>query len=62
MWPVLHISILVMKRLNLTESAIFISLVYSSLPKDLTIHNLFIITAAGVVPCGGLNTPLRTSP
>ena len=31
---VLHISVLVMNRLNTTESAIFIYLVYSLLPKE----------------------------
>ena len=40
-WPVLHISVLVMNRLNTTESAIFIYLVYPLLPWDLTIQNLF---------------------
>ena len=36
-WPVLHISVLGMNRLNTTESAIFFYLVYSFLPKYLTI-------------------------
>ena len=58
MWD---ISLLVMNRLNTTESAIFISLVYPLLPKDLTIQKLFIFTAAGVVPCGGRKTSPRTS-
>ena len=31
------------------------------LPKDLTIINLFAITAAGVVPCGGPKKSPRTS-
>ena len=35
------------------ESSVFISLAYSLLPKALTIQNLLIFTAAGVVPCGG---------
>ena len=38
-----------------------ISLVYSLLPKDLTIQNLFIFTAAGVVACGGRKTSSHTS-
>ena len=40
----------------------FVTLVNSLLPKDLTIQNLFIFTAAGVMPCGGRTTPPRTSP
>ena len=36
-WPVLHASLLMMKRLSLTEPSIFISLVYPLLPKDLII-------------------------
>ena len=36
----LHISLLVINRLDKTESAFFIYLVYSLLPKDLTIQNL----------------------
>ena len=43
-------------RLNKTEFAIFISLMWSLLPKDLTNNNLFIFTAAGVVPGGGRKT------
>ena len=35
-------------ELNLTESAVFFSLV----PKQLTIQNLFISTAADDAPCG----------
>ena len=35
-WPVLHTSLLVMNRLNKTEFAICISLMWSLLPKDLT--------------------------
>ena len=53
-WPVLHISVLVKNRLNTTEFAIFISLVHSVLPNDLTIKDIFISNIAGVVPCGGL--------
>ena len=49
---VLHISLLVMNRLNKTEFATFILMMCSLLPKDLTNQNLFIFTAAGVVPCG----------
>lgn len=41
-WPVLHISVLVMN--NTTESAIFIYLVYSLLPNDPIIQNLFVRT------------------
>ena len=37
-----------MNGLSLTEFATFVSLVCSLLPNDLTVHNLFIITAAGV--------------
>ena len=37
----LHISLLVMNRLNKTEYAIFISLILSLLQKDLTNQNLF---------------------
>ena len=36
-----------------TESACFISLVISLLPKLLSIRGLFILTATGVVPNGG---------
>ena len=39
--PVLHMSVLIMNRLSTTETALFICLVYSLLPKDLTIQNLF---------------------
>ena len=60
-WPVLHISVLVINRLNTTESAIFISLMYSLLPKDLTIQNLFVSTAAGVMPHGGRKLSNRAS-
>ena len=55
------ISVLVMNRLNTTESAIFIYFMYPMLPKDLTIQNLFISTAAGVVPYGGRKTSPCTS-
>ena len=40
--PVLHISLLVMNKLNKTEFAIFVSLMSSLLPKDLTNQNVFI--------------------
>ena len=60
-WPVLHILVLVMNRLNTTESAIFIYSVCSLLSKDLTIQNLYTSTAAGVVPCGGRKTSPRTA-
>ena len=59
--PVLHISILVMNRLNTTESVIFIYWLYTLLPTDLPYQTLFISTAAGVVPCGGRITSPRTS-
>ena len=39
-WPVLHISLLVMNRLNKTESGIFISLAYSLLSKNLAVQHL----------------------
>ena len=42
MWPVLHISYLVMNRFNLTEPAILISLMYFLLSNVLTIYNLFM--------------------
>ena len=42
-WPVLHISLLVMKRLNLTEPVIFISSVNSLIPNDLTIFRTYWI-------------------
>ena len=67
-WPVLHISLPVMNRLNTTESAIFISFVYSLLPKDLTIQDV-LICSLEVVPgqrwlcCGslmGCDCPLDT--
>ena len=35
-WPVLHTSLLVMNRLNKREFAIFISLMWSLLSRDLT--------------------------
>ena len=50
-----------MNRLNTTESAIFIYLVNSLLPKDLSIQNLFISTEAGVLPCVGCKTSPHTS-
>ena len=56
-----HILVLVMKRLNTTESANFIYSVCSLLPKDLTIQNLYTSTAAGVVPCGGRKTSLSAA-
>ena len=52
----LHILLLVIKRLNNTEFAIFISLMKSLFPRDLTNQNLFIFTTAGIVPCGGRKT------
>ena len=54
-----HMPLLVMNRLNKTEFAIFISLMQSLLPKDLTILNVFTFTAAGIVPCGGRKTSPR---
>ena len=42
----LRISIQVINRLHKTEPAIFISLINSLLPKDLTIQNLFASLAA----------------
>ena len=57
----LLISLLVMNRLNQTDSAIFFSLVHSLIPKDSFIQNLFISIAAGVVPCGGSKKSPRTS-
>ena len=39
---------------SVQESVLFIYLVYSLLSKALTIQNLFISTAAGVVPYAGL--------
>ena len=55
----LHISLLAMNRLNKTQLAIFISLMQSLLPKDLTIRNLFTFIAASIVPCGGRKTSPR---
>ena len=52
-WLVLHISLLVMNRLNKTDFASFICF-------DVA-RNLFIFTAAGVVPCGGRKTSPCTS-
>ena len=42
LWRVLHISLLVMNRLNKTEFAVFSSLMQSLLPRDLTYQILFI--------------------
>ena len=53
------ISLPVMNRVSENDSAFFISFVYSLLPKYLTIQNLFILTAAGAVPCGGRKTSRR---
>ena len=39
----LYISLLVMNRLNITEFAIFISLKYFLLPKDLTNQKIFMV-------------------
>ena len=45
------------------ESAIFIFFVVFLLPKDITIQNLVIFTAAGVVPSGGHEkSPLHPDP
>ena len=41
-WPELHISLLVMNILNYSDSAIFISLVYSLFSKNFPVQNLFI--------------------
>ena len=41
--------------------AVFVPLANLLLPKDLTIQNLFIFTATGVVPCGGRKTSPCTS-
>ena len=54
-------AVLVMNRLNITEPAIFVYLAHSLLPKNLTIQDLYISIAAGVVPCGGRKTSPRTS-
>ena len=56
-----HMAVLVMNRLNITEPAIFVYLAHSLLPKNLTIQDLYISIAAGVVPCGGRKTSPRTS-
>ena len=56
-----HYTFLFMNRLNLTESAISVSLEYSLLPKDLFIGKLFIFNAVGVVACGSRETSHRTS-
>ena len=53
---VLHILVLVMNSFNTAESALYMYLAYLSRPKDLTIQNVFMSTAAGVVPCGGRKT------
>ena len=45
-----------MNRLNKTEFSVFVPLMWSLLPRDLTIQNIFIFTAAGGVPCGGRKT------
>ena len=47
-WPVLHTSLLVMGRLNKTEFAIFISLMKSLIPRDLTNQNLFIFKESNI--------------
>ena len=39
--------------LNKTCFSFFNSLMWFLIPKDLTYPNLFLFTAAGVVPCGG---------
>ena len=56
-----YVYLLAMKRLSKIEYAIFISLMWSLLQRDPTNQNLFIFTAAGVVPCGGRKTSPRTS-
>ena len=40
-WPVLQVTLLVMNRLNRSESAIFISLMHSLYSRHLTIQHLF---------------------
>ena len=57
----LHIPLLVMDRRNKTEFAIYISLMWSLFPRNLTNQNLCIFTAAGIVPCGGRKTSPHTS-
>ena len=49
----LYISLLVMNKLNQTESAIFFSLVRSLITKGLVIKNIFSVTKANVMPCDG---------
>ena len=56
-----YVYLLAMKRLSKIEYAIFISLMWSLLQRDPTNQNLFIFTAAGVVPCGGRKTSPRAS-
>ena len=46
---------------SLTETYFHFSLMWSLLPNDLTNQNLFILTAVGVMPCGGCGTSLLTS-
>ena len=41
-WPMLHAALLVMNRLYKTEVAIFISLMWSLLPKDLINQNFLM--------------------
>ena len=50
-----------LNRLNATDSGIFIYLVASLFPNDLTIQKLFISTAAGVVLRVGRKTSSRIS-
>ena len=57
----LDISVLIMKGLYTTVSAIFIYFVYSLLPKDLTIRDLIISTSFGVMPCDDRETSPRIS-
>ena len=57
----LHIPLLVMNRRNKTEFAIYISLMWSLFPRNLTNQNLCIFTAAGIVPCGDRKTSPHTS-
>ena len=60
-WPALYTSLLVMNRPNKTKFAIFISLMWSLLPRDLSNQNLFIFSAASVLSYNGCKTSPRTS-
>ena len=48
-WSVLYILLVVMNRLSKTEYVVFISLVYSLLPKDLTVQNLLTYSILGLL-------------